>query len=77
MVKVRSLESVPFSRYLCLCNVLRICYIGSGPSPLIESIDSMIKLELEVSISHVTLSSVVFITFDGQSVYYNRRLHSG
>ena len=27
MVKVRSLESVPFSRYLCLCNVLHICNI--------------------------------------------------
>ena len=25
MVKVRSLESAPFSRYLCLCNVLCIC----------------------------------------------------
>ena len=31
MVKVRSLESVPFSRYLCLCNVLRICDIRAIP----------------------------------------------
>ena len=32
MVKVRSLESVPFSRYLCLCNVLRICNIRAIPT---------------------------------------------
>ena len=32
MVKVRSLESVPFPRYLCLCNVLRICNIRAIPT---------------------------------------------
>ena len=32
MVKVRSVESVLFSRYLCLCNVLRICNIRAIPS---------------------------------------------
>ena len=37
MVKVRSVESVLCSRYLCLCNVLRICNIRA-----IESTDSMI-----------------------------------
>ena len=32
MVKVRSLESVPFSRYLRLCNVLRICDVRAIPT---------------------------------------------
>ena len=32
MVKVRSLERVQFSRYLCLCNVLRICNIRAIPT---------------------------------------------
>ena len=32
MAKVRSLESVPFSRYLCLSNVLRICNIRAIPT---------------------------------------------
>ena len=37
-MKVKSVESVPFSKYLYLCNV----YVTSGPSLLIESTDSMI-----------------------------------
>ena len=32
MAKVRSLESVQFSRYLCLCNVLRICNTRAIPT---------------------------------------------
>ena len=32
MAKVRSLENVQFSRYLCLCNVLRICNIRAIPT---------------------------------------------
>ena len=34
-LKVRSLESILFSRYFCLCAVLRVC-IMSGPSLLTE-----------------------------------------
>ena len=43
IVKVRSLESVPFSRYFCFCNILHI--ITSGPSLIIESINSMTIVE--------------------------------
>ena len=32
MVKVRSLESVLFSRYFCFSNVLRICNIQAIPT---------------------------------------------
>ena len=32
MVKVRNHESVPFSRYLCLCNVLHICNMRAIPT---------------------------------------------
>ena len=40
MMKVKSLESVPFSRYFVI--VMYYVYVMSGPSLLIESTDSMI-----------------------------------
>ena len=43
MVTVRSLESVHSPRYFRFCNVL---HGQSGPSPLIESTDSMISAAL-------------------------------
>ena len=47
MVKVRSVESVLFSRYLCLCNVLRICNIRAIPTYRVYRLYDYITLFFE------------------------------
>ena len=45
MVKVRGLESVPFSIYLCLCNELCICTTGAIPSYRVYDCDKNVQTE--------------------------------
>ena len=52
MVKVRSIESVLFSRYF----VMYCVYVTSGPSLLIESTDSMIYCDGDQQASNSVLS---------------------
>ena len=54
MVKVRSLESVPFSRIYVY--VMYYVYVTPGPSLLIESTDSMISIK---SSNQVTYTSAI------------------
>ena len=61
MVKIRSLESVPFSRYFCLCNVLRICNIRAIPTYRVYRLyDSM---HLSVSYGTITQTEIAIETF--------------
>ena len=59
MVKVRSLENVPFSRYLCLCNYY--VHVTSGPSILTESTDSAIITMDICYIMLIYLFQIVFL----------------